>query len=94
MRTLEEIRPHLRWDRDLAEWHLVMAVYAYRRCRICKARRYGREGEAILRRIGEERLHTREGEEWERIRARLNRPPGWIREQLLCLLRRTNLISA
>jgi hypothetical protein len=94
MRTLEEIRPHLRWDRDLAEWHLVMAVYAYRRCRICKARRYGREGEAILRRIGEERLHTHEGEEWERIRARLNRPPGWIREQLLCLLRRTNLISA
>jgi hypothetical protein len=94
MRTLEEIRPYLRWDRDLAEWHLVMAVYAYRRCRICKARRYGREGEAILRRTGEERLHTREGEEWERIRARLNRPPGWIREQLLCLLRRINLISA
>ncbi|WP_448593395.1 AAA family ATPase, partial [Thermoflexus hugenholtzii] len=34
MRILEEIRPHLRWKRDLAEWHLVMAVYSYRLCRI------------------------------------------------------------
>jgi hypothetical protein len=94
MRTLKEIRSHLRWDRDLAEWHLVMAVYAYRRYRIWEALRYGWEGEAILRKMGEERLHTREGEEWERIRARLNRSLGRIRKLFLCLLRRIRLISA
>jgi hypothetical protein len=94
MRTLKEIRPHLRWDRDLAEWHLVMAVYAYRRYRIWEALRYGWEGEAILRKMGEERLHTREGEEWERIRARLNRWLERIRKLFLCLLRRIRLISA
>jgi len=72
----------------------VMAVYAYRRYRIWKALRYGWEGEAILRKMGEGRLHTREGEEWERIRARLNRSLGRIRKLFLCLLRRIRLISA
>ena len=94
MRILKKIHSHLRWDRDLAEWHLVMAVYAYRRYRIWKALRYGWEGEAILRKMGEGRLHTREGEEWERIRARLNRSLGRIRKLFLCLLRRIRLISA
>jgi len=88
MRILEEIRPHLRWKRDLAEWHLAMAVYAYRRCRMREALRYGREGDALLRELGREELGTREGQEWPRIRARLNRPLGWIREWILCLLRR------
>jgi tetratricopeptide (TPR) repeat protein len=63
MRTLEEIRSHLRWKRDLAEWHLVMAVYAYRWCRIREALRYGREGDALLQELGVEKLDTKEGEE-------------------------------
>jgi len=89
MRTLEEIRPHLRWKRNLAEWHLVMAVYAYRRCRTSEALRYGREGDALLRELGMEKLDTKEGEEWTtQIRARLNRPAGWIREWIRCRTRR------
>ncbi len=89
MRTLEEIRPHLRWDRDLAEWHLVMAVYAYRRCRMREALRYGREGDALLQELGMEKLDTKEGEEWRtQIRDRLNRRLGWIREWLRCRRRR------
>jgi hypothetical protein len=89
MRTLEEIRPHLRWKRDLAEWHLVMAVYAYRRCRMREALRYGREGDALLQELGMEKLDTKEGEEWRtQIRDRLNRRLGWIREWLRCRRRR------
>ena len=88
MRILEEIRPHLRWKRDLAEWHLAMAVYAYRRCRMREALRYGREGDALLRELGREKLDTKEGREWLRIRARLNRPLGWIRKWLQCWLGR------
>ncbi|MDT7948661.1 MAG: NB-ARC domain-containing protein [Thermoflexus sp.] len=85
MRTLEEIRPHLRWKRDLAEWHLVMAVYAYRWCRMREALRYGREGDALLQELGMEKLDTKEGEEWRtQIRDRLNRRLGWIREWLRC----------
>jgi hypothetical protein len=89
MRTLEEIHPHLRWKRDLAEWHLVMAVYAYRRCRMREALRYGQEGDELLRELGMEKLDTKEGEEWTtQIRDRLNRPLGWIREWLRCRQRR------
>jgi len=89
MRTLEEIRPHLRWKRDLAEWHLVMAVYAYRRCRMREALRYGQEGDALLQELGMEKLDTKEGEEWRtQIRDRLNRPLGRIREWLRCRRRR------
>jgi hypothetical protein len=89
MRTLEEIRPHLRWKRDLAEWHLVMAVYAYRWCRMREALRYGREGDALLQELGMEKLDTKEGEEWRtQIRDRLNRRLGWIREWLRCRRRR------
>jgi hypothetical protein len=85
MRTLEEIRPHLRWKRDLAEWHLVMAVYAYRRCRMREALRHGREGDALLGELGMEKLDTREGEEWRtQIRDHLNRPLGRLREWLRC----------
>ncbi|WP_448605645.1 hypothetical protein, partial [Thermoflexus hugenholtzii] len=88
MRTLEKIRPHLRWKQDLAEWHLVMAVYAYRRCRMWEALRYGQEGDTLLRELGKEELGTREGQEWPRIRARLNRPLGGLREWFRCQLRR------
>jgi hypothetical protein len=85
MRTLEEIRSHLRWKRDLAEWHLVMAVYAYRRCRMREALRHGREGDALLRELGMEKLCTREGEEWRtQMRDHLNRPLGRLREWLRC----------
>jgi hypothetical protein len=88
MRILEEIRPHLRWKRDLAEWHLVMAVYSYHLCRIREALRYGREGDPLLRELGMEQLDTKEGEEWAtQIRARLNRPFGWLREWFRCQLR-------
>jgi hypothetical protein len=89
MRTLKEIRRHLHWKRDLAEWHLVMAVYAYRRCRMREALRYGREGDALLGELDMEKLDTKEGEEWRtQIRDRLNRPLGRIREWLRCRRRR------
>lgn len=88
IQILEEIRPHLRWKRDLAEWHLVMAVYGLRQCRIREAHRYGLAGEELLRELGWERIDTEEGEEWMSIRARLERPFGRLREQIRCWLGR------
>jgi hypothetical protein len=66
-----------------------MAVYAYRRCRMREALRYGQEGDALLQELSMEKLDTKEGEEWRtQIRDRLNRPLGRIREWLRCRRRR------
>lgn len=82
MRILNEIRPKLSWKRDLAEWHLVMAVYAFRSGRIGKAWRYGQAGEKLLRESGYEHLDVPETEEWTQIRSRLDSPIKRLQERL------------
>lgn len=88
IRILEEIRPGLRWKRDLAEWYAVMAFYEFRRCRVGKAWQYGQEADQLMRELGLEYMDTVEGREWERLRQRLaRRHRRWV-ERIRCGLRR------